>query len=62
MTKTMVVAIREYLSAVRTKGFVIGVILMPLLMGGGVIVQKFTQDIVDLRPKKCAVIDRSGRF
>ncbi|MGN6504492.1 MAG: ABC transporter permease [Tepidisphaeraceae bacterium] len=59
MTKTMVVAIREYLSAVKTKGFVIGVILMPLLMGGGVIVQKFTQDIVDLRPKKCAVIDRT---
>ena len=57
--KTMVVAVREYVSAVKTKGFIVGVILMPLLMGGGVLVQRLTQDIVDLTPKKFAVIDRT---
>ena len=53
------IAWREYLAAVRTKGFIIGVILMPLLMGGGLILQRLTQNIVDLSPRRCAVIDRT---
>lgn len=57
--KIRVIAIREYLSAVRTKGFIVGVILMPLLMGGGIVLQNFTKDIVDLDPRTVAVIDRT---
>ncbi len=59
MSKIRVIAVREYLSAVRTKGFIVGVILMPLLMGGGILLQNFTQGIVDLDDRKVAVIDRT---
>lgn len=59
MSKTRVIAVREYLAAVKTKGFIIGVILMPLLMGGGMLLQQFTQGIVDVEPHKIAVIDRT---
>ncbi len=59
MNKTRIIAIREYLSAVRTKGFIVGVILMPLLMGGGILLQNLTQDIVDLDTRTVAVIDRT---
>lgn len=59
MTKTLVIARREFMAAVKTKGFIVGVILMPLLMAGGIILQALTRDIVDLSVKKCAVIDRS---
>ena len=58
-SKTAVIAWREYLAAVRTKGFIIGIILMPLLMGGGLILQGVTQNIVDLTPRVCEVIDRT---
>lgn len=59
MSKTRVIAWREYLSAVRTKGFIVGIVLMPLLMGGGLILQRLTQNIVDLSPRVCEVIDRT---
>lgn len=57
--KTLVIARREFMAAVKTKGFIVGVILMPLLMAGGIILQALTKDIVDLSTKKAVVIDRS---
>jgi ABC-2 type transport system permease protein len=59
MRKALVVAAREYFAAVKTKSFVIGVVLMPILMGGGIIVQALLKDQVDPRPKHFAVIDRT---
>ncbi len=59
MRKVWVVAVREYLAAVKTKSFVIGIILMPVLMGGGAIAQALLGDQVDVRPKHFAVIDRT---
>ena len=38
MPKFLIVARQEYAKAVRSKAFLIGVLLMPLLMGGGFIV------------------------
>jgi len=35
MRRVLYLARREYLAAVKTKGFVIGLVLAPLLMGGG---------------------------
>jgi ABC-2 type transport system permease protein len=59
MRKILVVAGREYFAAVKTKSFVIGVLLMPILMGGGIIAQALLKDQVDPRPKRYAVIDRT---
>lgn len=43
MHKVWLIAKREYLERIRTKGFIITTILIPLLMGGGIIVEVMTQ-------------------
>jgi ABC-2 type transport system permease protein len=62
MNKALVIAKREYLAAVRTKGFLVSIILLPLFMGGGLIIFTLFKDKVDLSDKKIAVIDYSGLF
>lgn len=62
MLKTLKLAKREYNAAVRTKGFIIGLILAPILMGGGVIAIALMKDRVDTSDKRIAVIDRSGEL
>jgi ABC-type Na+ efflux pump permease subunit len=59
MRKTFIVASREYLAAVRTKSFLISLILLPIMMLGGVIAQKLGEKIGDTSTKRIAVIDRS---
>ncbi len=60
MRKTMVIAVREYNAAVRTKAFLISVIAMPVLMGGGIIGVKLMENNVDTTDKNIVLIDRSG--
>jgi ABC-2 type transport system permease protein len=57
--KTLVIASREYLAAVRTKSFIISVILLPIMMSGGIIAQKLSQKIGDTSTKRVAVIDHT---
>jgi ABC-2 type transport system permease protein len=57
--KVRVIAWREYVGAVRTRGFLIGLILMPVLIGSGLMVQYFSRRIVDLTPRRVAVLDRT---
>jgi ABC-2 type transport system permease protein len=59
MHKLLVVARREYNAAVKTKSFLISVFLLPLLMGGGVLVQFLLKDQVDIQEKRFAVVDRT---
>jgi ABC-2 type transport system permease protein len=59
MRKLLVVAARDYLAAVRTKSFLIGLLIMPLMMGGSVLVQYLLKDVRDVRDKHFAVVDRS---
>jgi ABC-2 type transport system permease protein len=60
MRKILDVAIREYNAAVRTKAFIISVVLMPIMMGGGIVMHRLLKDQVDLTPKRIAVIDHSA--
>jgi ABC-2 type transport system permease protein len=64
MRKVLVVAAREYKAAVQTKTFLIGLLIMPVLMVGSILVQFLLQGIVDTTERRYAVIDRtpSGRF
>ncbi len=62
MNKTLVIAKREYRAAVRTKGFLITLLLLPIFMGGGFIVMAITKDKVDTTDKRIAVVDQSGRL
>lgn len=59
MSKVLVVALREYNAAVRTKAFVIGLLMMPLLMGGSILAGKLFGNQRDVRERKLAVIDRT---
>ena len=51
---------REYLAAVKTKGFIIMLLLMPVLMGGSGIAMYLLQGQVDTTDKRVVIIDRSG--
>jgi ABC-2 type transport system permease protein len=60
MHKTFRLARREYKAAVHTKGFLIGLLLAPILMGGSLIAMALFRDQVDTTDKLIAIIDRSG--
>jgi len=62
MRKMIVVAVREYLAAVKTKAFLISLILMPVLMGGSIVVNGLVKDKVDTRDKKFAILDYTGQI
>ena len=60
MRKILKVARREYLATVRTTGFIVGLVLAPVLMSGGLIVMALFRDRTDPRDRHVAVVDRSG--
>ncbi len=62
MRKMIVVAMREYQAAVKTKAFIITLVAMPVLMGGSIAVQLFLKDKVDTSDKRVAVLDHTGRI
>jgi ABC-2 type transport system permease protein len=57
--KTLVVAAREYLAAVRTKTFLIGLLIMPIMMGGSIVLQVLLKDVVDTADHHYALVDRT---
>ncbi len=62
MRKMFVIAMREYLAAVKTKAFIITLVAMPILMGGSIGVQLLLKDTVDTSDKRVAVLDYTGRL
>jgi ABC-2 type transport system permease protein len=59
MHKVLRVALREYKAIVKTKGFIIGLVLAPVVMGGSAIGMALFKDRVDTKDKKIVVIDHS---
>jgi len=59
MRKVFVIAAREYRAAVRSKAFVVTLVLMPVLMGASAGVQVLFKKFEDTTEKKFAVVDRS---
>jgi ABC-2 type transport system permease protein len=60
MDKIKIVASTEFATAVRTKAFLVGILLLPILMGGSILLQTVVADRVDTKPRRFAVIDYSG--
>lgn len=58
--KVLILALRDYQAAVRTKAFIISLVMMPVLMLGGVGVQFLMRDVKDLTPQNVIVLDASG--
>jgi ABC-2 type transport system permease protein len=59
MRKVLVIARREYLAAVRTKAFILSLVVLPVVMVGSAIIQLFLEAQAATKDKHFAIIDRS---
>jgi ABC-2 type transport system permease protein len=59
MTKTLAIAVREYNAVIRSKAFVISIVLLPVMMFSSFLVQKLGQKVHDVNDRHFAVIDRT---
>jgi ABC-type Na+ efflux pump permease subunit len=62
MRKILTVASSEFQTAVRSKAFIVGVALMPILILVSIGVQKVTDDRIDREQRAVAIIDETGRL
>lgn len=61
MRKMLVVASREYQAAVRSKTFIVSLVMMPVLMLASIVFQAVFGGVRDIADRKFVVIDRLGR-
>ena len=62
MRKILVIALREYKVAVLSKGFLVGLIMMPVMMLGGMAVPALFKDRIDMSDQRVVVLDRTGKL
>jgi ABC-2 type transport system permease protein len=60
MRKALKIALREYSTSVRTKAFLVMIVLAPVMMSGGLITITIMERHKDTTDKRIAVVDRSG--
>ena len=60
MHKVVTIAKRDYVATVRTKAFVFGLVVAPMLFGGGSIAMSLFKGQPDLKDRHVAIIDRTG--
>ena len=60
MRKVLLMAKRDYLESIRTKAFILGLIVAPLLFGGGFLGIAILKKQPDLSDKRIAIIDHTG--
>src|SRR4051794_16304297 len=60
MHSILLVAKRDYIAAVRTKAFLFGLIVAPILFGSGFIGIAVTKAKPDIQERKVAIVDRTG--
>jgi ABC-2 type transport system permease protein len=60
MHRILTIAKRDYVATVRTKAFVFGLVVAPILFGGGSIGMSFFKGKPDLTERRIAIIDHTG--
>jgi len=60
--KVWTVAVTEFQNAVRSKAFVIGILLMPSIAALSAVIPKFAGDELDKLERRVAVVDETGRL
>lgn len=60
MHRILLVAQRDYLATVRTKAFLVGLVVAPLLFGGGMLGVALLKAKPDIADRHVAVVDRAG--
>jgi len=58
--KVLTIAKRDYIATVRTKAFLFGLVVAPVLFGGGSIAMSFLTGKPDLKDRHVAIIDHTG--
>ena len=58
--KVLTIAKRDYIATVRTKAFVFGLVVAPVLFGGGSIAMSFFTGKPELKDRHVAIIDHTG--
>ncbi len=62
MRRILIIARSEFLTAVRAKGFLVGILLMPVLFGGTILVQHVVDRQSNGIERRVAVIDGTGQL
>lgn len=62
MRKILVIAKREYVASVRTKAFIIALVLMPVFFGGGIVAQKLLDGRANVDTQRFVVADETGKL
>ncbi len=60
MRRALLIAMRDYAAAVRTRAFLIGLVVAPLLFGGGFLGVALMRVKPDLKDRRIAVVDYTG--
>jgi ABC-2 type transport system permease protein len=60
MRKVLLMAKRDFIESIQTKAFIIGLVVAPLLFGGGFLGLAVLKKRPDLRDKRIAVVDSTG--
>ena len=58
--KVVTIAKRDYIATVRTKAFVFGLVVAPVLFGGGSLAMSLMKTKPDLKDRHIAIVDHSG--
>jgi ABC-2 type transport system permease protein len=61
MYEILILALREFKASVKTKGFIIGLIVFPIFMGGGLFAWAMFEDRVDVSSKTIHIVDNTGQ-
>ena len=62
MHKIWRVARTEYLNAVRSKAFLMGLVMLPIFMLGGIVIPQLLKNKIDIKDRRVLVWDRSGKL
>ena len=62
MRKMIVVTVREYQAAVKSKAFIVSLIALPIIWGGGIVIQVAMRNKVDTKDKHIAVLDYTNQL
>ncbi|HTQ53705.1 MAG TPA: ABC transporter permease [Bryobacteraceae bacterium] len=60
MHRILLIARRDYLATIRTKAFIIGLVVAPILFGGGFLGLALMESKPDLKERHIAILDRTG--
>ncbi len=62
MSKSLVIAGREFHATVGSKSFVIGLAIMPVIIVGSIALQHYARDRIDVSDKRIVIADATGKL